>query len=70
MAQAAKTYLEKHLAEFATASADELIKHGLKALASTLQARTVRLGLHRLHGLWVVHCSCADLQPFSNFVFA
>jgi len=36
--QSAKTYLEKHLAEFATASVDDLIKHGLLALRDTLQA--------------------------------
>jgi len=31
--QAAKTYLEKHMESFADASAEDLIKHGLKALA-------------------------------------
>lgn len=30
--QAAKTYLEKHYESFPTASLDDLIKHGLKAL--------------------------------------
>eukprot|EP00877_Chromochloris_zofingiensis_P004340 jgi/Chrzof1/13907/Cz08g17010.t1 len=34
--QAAKTYLEKHFDSFPGASLDELIQHGLKALAATL----------------------------------
>jgi hypothetical protein len=34
--QAAKTYLEKHLATFPTATLDELVKHGLRALSSSL----------------------------------
>lgn len=36
MLQAAKTYLEKHFDSFPGASLDELIQHGLKALAATL----------------------------------
>lgn len=36
-AQAAKTYLEKHYLTFPTATMDELIVHGLKALAASLQ---------------------------------
>lgn len=35
--QAAKTYLERHYESFASASVDELVRHGLKALANTLQ---------------------------------
>ncbi|KAI9315254.1 20S proteasome subunit alpha 6 [Dichotomocladium elegans] len=35
--QSAKTYLEKNYKEFATASLDELIRHGLLALRDTLQ---------------------------------
>jgi len=35
--QSAKTYLEKHYEEFAQASLDELIVHGLHALRETLQ---------------------------------
>lgn len=34
--QAAKTYLEKHFETFPTASLDELVQHGLKALSATL----------------------------------
>ncbi len=34
--QAAKTYLEKHYESFAGATMDELIRHGLKALAGSL----------------------------------
>jgi 20S proteasome subunit alpha 6 len=34
--QSARTYLEKHLDEFATADLDELVKHGLRALRDTL----------------------------------
>lgn len=34
--QAAKTYLEKHFEAFPTASLEELVQHGLKALAATL----------------------------------
>ena len=34
--QMARTYLERHLDEFAEASRDELIKHGLKALKESL----------------------------------
>jgi 20S proteasome subunit alpha 6 len=34
--QAAKTYLEKHFESFPTASLEELVQHGLKALAATL----------------------------------
>lgn len=34
--QSARTYLEKHLNEFATSSLDELIKHALRALRDTL----------------------------------
>jgi len=34
--QAAKTYLEKHFESFASAELDELIKHGLKALANSV----------------------------------
>jgi 20S proteasome subunit alpha 6 len=37
-AQSAKTYLEKHFAAFPDASAEELIKHGVKALAGCVQA--------------------------------
>lgn len=36
--QAAKTYLEKHHESFPTAPLDDLILHGLKALAGSLQA--------------------------------
>jgi len=36
--QSAKTYLEKHLDEFAGSSMDELIKHGIRALAGTVQS--------------------------------
>lgn len=36
-AQAAKTYLEKHYEGFGGASLDELLLHGLKALAGSLQ---------------------------------
>jgi hypothetical protein len=36
LAQAARTYLEKHLDTLPTASMDELVQHGLKALAATL----------------------------------
>ncbi|GAA5945812.1 hypothetical protein JCM3775_006784 [Rhodotorula graminis] len=35
--QSAKTYLEANFASFASASLDELIKHGLEALRDTLQ---------------------------------
>mmetsp|Transcript_0 Transcript_0/g.1 ORF Transcript_0/g.1 Transcript_0/m.1 type:complete len:287 (+) Transcript_0:130-990(+) len=35
-AQAAKTYLEKHFESFGIANLDELVRHGLKALAGTL----------------------------------
>ncbi len=35
-AQAAKTYLEKHYESFSKASLDELVRHGLKALAGSL----------------------------------
>lgn len=34
--QSARTYLEKHLAEFLTSDLDELVKHGLRALRDTL----------------------------------
>lgn len=34
--QSARTYLEKHIDEFASASIEELIKHGLRALRDTL----------------------------------
>lgn len=34
--QSARTYLEKHLEEFADCETDELIKHGLRALRDTL----------------------------------
>lgn len=34
--QSARTYLEKHLSEFAAASLDDLIKHALRALRDTL----------------------------------
>lgn len=34
--QAAKTYLEKHYESFAACTMDELVKHGLRALAATL----------------------------------
>jgi 20S proteasome subunit alpha 6 len=34
--QSARTYLEKHLDEFADCETDELIKHGLRALRDTL----------------------------------
>lgn len=34
--QSARTYLEKHLAAFASCSKEELIKHGLEALRGTL----------------------------------
>ena len=34
--QSARTYLEKHLAEFAGSDMDDLIKHGLRALRDTL----------------------------------
>lgn len=34
--QSARTYLEKHLDEFAECDNDELIKHGLRALRDTL----------------------------------
>ena len=34
--QMARTYLERHLTEFADASRDELIKHGLRALKESL----------------------------------
>ena len=34
--QAARTYLEKHLDSFPSCSMDELVQHGLKALAATL----------------------------------
>lgn len=34
--QSARTYLERHLDEFADCSADELLKHGLRALRDTL----------------------------------
>lgn len=34
--QSARTYLEKHLEEFASCGTDELIKHGLRALRDTL----------------------------------
>lgn len=36
-AQAAKTYLEKHLDSFPACSNDELIRHGLRSLAASLQ---------------------------------
>ncbi len=32
----ARTYLERHLAEFENASRDELIKHGIRALKESL----------------------------------
>ena len=35
--QSARTYLERHLSEFADCDAEGLIKHGLKALRETLQ---------------------------------
>ncbi len=34
--QAAKTYLEKHYESFAACTMDELVQHGLRALAATL----------------------------------
>jgi len=34
--QSARTYLEKHLEEFADSETDELIKNGLRALRDTL----------------------------------
>lgn len=34
--QSARTYLEKHLEDFADCETDELIKHGLRALRDTL----------------------------------
>lgn len=34
--QMARTYLERHLAEFADASREELVKHGLRALKESL----------------------------------
>lgn len=34
--QAAKTYLEKHFESFPTAGLEDLVQHGLKALAATL----------------------------------
>ncbi|KAK6625838.1 Proteasome subunit alpha 1 [Polyplax serrata] len=34
--QSARTYLEKHLEEFASCTTEELIKHGLRALRDTL----------------------------------
>lgn len=34
--QAAKTYLEKHYEAFPAASVEDLVQHGLKALAATL----------------------------------
>ncbi|KAK5639958.1 hypothetical protein RI129_010769 [Pyrocoelia pectoralis] len=34
--QSARTYLEKHLDEFANCSPDELVKHGLRAVRDTL----------------------------------
>jgi 20S proteasome subunit alpha 6 len=34
--QAAKTYLEKHFETFPNASLEDLVQHGLKALAATL----------------------------------
>lgn len=37
-AQSGKTYLEKHAATFSSAPLDELIKHGVKALAGCVQA--------------------------------
>jgi len=37
-AQSAKTYLEKHASEFSGASPEDLIKHGIKALAGTVQS--------------------------------
>ncbi|KAK6032188.1 hypothetical protein OSTOST_01642, partial [Ostertagia ostertagi] len=36
--QSARTYLERHLDKFRTASADELIRHALLALRDTLPA--------------------------------
>jgi 20S proteasome subunit alpha 6 len=36
VAQAAKTYLEKHFETFPNASLEDLVQHGLKALAATL----------------------------------
>ena len=39
-AQSARTYLERRYAEFADASLDELIRHGLVALRDTLQQGT------------------------------
>jgi 20S proteasome subunit alpha 6 len=35
--QAAKTYLEKHLESFPSASLDEMIRHGLRAIQACLQ---------------------------------
>jgi 20S proteasome subunit alpha 6 len=35
--QSARTYLERHLAEFADCDGEGLIQHGLKALRETLQ---------------------------------
>lgn len=35
--QSARTYLERHLSEFADCDAEGLIMHGLKALRETLQ---------------------------------
>lgn len=37
-AQSAKTYLEKHLAEFPTCDVEELVKHALKALSGCVQS--------------------------------
>lgn len=37
-AQSGKTYLEKHMSAFADAPVDELIKHGVKALAGCVQS--------------------------------
>jgi 20S proteasome subunit alpha 6 len=37
-AQSGKTYLEKHVAKFAACPVEELIKHGVKALAGCVQA--------------------------------
>ena len=34
--QSARTYLEKHLDEFATCDLEDLVKHGLRALRDTL----------------------------------
>lgn len=49
--QSAKTYLEKHLDEFASEGVDDLVLHGLRALKDTLQqekeltAKNVSIGI-------------------------